>query len=168
MNKTEYTSKTEEAYGIKAAGTGTKPFVLWREVAMAYIAPAIMAGIGGLVTGARDLQIAALTSIGGTSALVAWMIGHWLQRRGGHQRWIIRTHRLTVTGLFALAGAALGLFAAWLTTWYAGVMGPGPLPWLSRLWFDFPMSAAIACTTITWRWHPADRQHATHKGEGKK
>lgn len=135
---------------------------------MAYLAPAIMAGIGGLVTGAKDLQIAALTSIGGTSALAAWMIGRWLQRRGGRQRWIIRAHRLAVTVLFALAGAALGLFAAWLTTWYAGVMGPTPLPWLSRLLFDFPMSAAIACTTITWRWHSAARQHATHKGEGKK
>lgn len=46
MNQMKYSNQTDDVYGIKAAGSKKKTFVLWREVVMAYAAPAIMAGIG--------------------------------------------------------------------------------------------------------------------------
>lgn len=70
MNQMKYPNQTEDVYSIKAVGSKKKTFVLWREVVMVYAAPAIMAGIGGLVTVDRGLQIAALTTIGGASTLI--------------------------------------------------------------------------------------------------
>ncbi|AET62098.1 hypothetical protein HPL003_26930 [Paenibacillus terrae HPL-003] len=119
MNKTtEYPNQTDGVYEIKSAGSGTKTFVLWREVVMAYVSPAIMAGIGGLVTADKGLQLGALTTIGGTSAFLALMLGLWLRSRGGHKGWIIGAPHLVVVGLFALVGAIFGLFAAWGDIWF--------------------------------------------------
>lgn len=42
----KYPYPPDDAYGIKTVGSRKKPFALWREVVMAYAAPAIMAGIG--------------------------------------------------------------------------------------------------------------------------
>ncbi|MFJ7205097.1 hypothetical protein ACIQWR_16330 [Streptomyces sp. NPDC098789] len=55
---------------------------LWPDVLIAYAAPALSAGAGGLLTGRPDLTVAALTSIAGTSALVAALTGSRLRRRG--------------------------------------------------------------------------------------
>ncbi|QOT01295.1 hypothetical protein JNUCC42_09300 [Brevibacterium sp. JNUCC-42] len=149
----KYPDKTKSIYAIKAARSDAKTFVLWREVVMAYVSPAIMAGVGGLVTADRQLQIGALTTIGGSSALVALMIGLWLQRLGGHKRWIIGAPHLAVVGMFALAGASFGLFAAWVTSGLLEIFYPSHhLAWLGRVWIDFPLSATIACTLVTWRW----------------
>ncbi|MEU2632479.1 hypothetical protein ABZ641_36665, partial [Kitasatospora sp. NPDC007106] len=57
------------------------PFVLWREVLAAYAMPAVTAGIGGAVTRQPHLVAAALTTIGGTSALVAAALGAVLRRQ---------------------------------------------------------------------------------------
>lgn len=46
MNQMKYPNQTDDVYSIKAVGSKKKTFVLWREVVMAYAAPAIMAGIG--------------------------------------------------------------------------------------------------------------------------
>lgn len=46
MNQMKYPTQTDDVYGITAVGSKKKTFVLWREVVMAYAAPAIMAGIG--------------------------------------------------------------------------------------------------------------------------
>lgn len=65
---------------------GARPFILWREVLVAYLAPALMAGAGGVASGQSGLTMAAFTSIAGTSAVVALLIGSWLLRRGSHGR----------------------------------------------------------------------------------
>ncbi|WP_372025607.1 hypothetical protein ACBG85_27840 [Rhodococcus sp. NyZ502] len=64
-----------------------RPFTLWREVLVAYLAPALMAGAGGVASGQSGLTMAAFTSIAGTSAVVALLIGSWLQRRGRSRPW---------------------------------------------------------------------------------
>lgn len=169
MNKTEYPSKTEGLYDIKTADSGAKTFVLWREVVMAYASPAIMAGIGGLVTADKGLQIGALTTIGGASAFIALMLGLWLRSRGGHKRWIICTPHLVVVGMFALMGAAFGLFAAWTTSNLLGIIIPmDNLTWVDRVWIDFPLSGVIASTIVTWRWRLAVTTNFSSKGEDKK
>jgi len=156
MNKMNYPNQTDGVYGIKAAGSKGKTFVLWREVVMAYAGPAIMAGIGGLISGDKGLQIGALTTIGGTSALVALILGLWLRSRGGRKRWIIGAPHLVVVGMFALAGALLGLLAAWVTSDLLGIFIPiDHLAWVGRVWIDFPLSGFIASTIVTWRWHLA-------------
>jgi hypothetical protein len=153
MNKMKYPNQTDDVYGIKAAGSKKKTFVLWREVVMAYAAPAIMAGIGGLVTDDRGLQIGALTTIGGASALMALMIGILLRSRVGLIRWIICAPHLVVVGVFALAGSSFGLYAAWVTSGLLEFMIPSNhLAWVSRVWIDFPLSGFIASTIVTWRW----------------
>ncbi|MGD8190707.1 hypothetical protein ACQCN2_12075 [Brevibacillus ginsengisoli] len=156
----KYPNKTERVFVINAAGSSAKTFVLWPEVVMSYVSPAIMAGIGGLITADRNLQIAALTTIGGSSALVAWMLGLWLRSRGRRKRWLIATPHLVVVGMFALAGVLLGLLAAWMTSGLVDIIDPAHhLSWVDRVWTDFPLSATIACTMVTWHW----RQTVTTK-----
>jgi hypothetical protein len=156
MNQMKYQNQTDDVYGIKAVGSKKKTFVLWREVVMAYAAPAIMAGIGGLVTSDRGLQIGALTTIGAASALMALMIGILLRSRVGQMRWVIGAPHLVVVGVFALAGSSFGLFAAWATSGLLEIMIPSnDLAWVGRVWTDFPLSGFIASTIVTWRWRLA-------------
>ncbi|MCP1310207.1 hypothetical protein [Paenibacillus tyrfis] len=169
MNRMESADKRGGAPYSASAGSGASHFVLWREVVMAYASPAVMAGIGGLVTADKGLQIAALTTIGGASALIAWMLGLWLRSAGGRNRWIASANRVVVTGAFALGGAALGLLAAWATIYLFGIVRPfDHAAWLDRVWFDFPLSGTIASTIITWRWRLAVRKKFSFKGEERK
>ncbi|GIO09176.1 hypothetical protein J31TS6_52040 [Brevibacillus reuszeri] len=159
MSNMNDSKKVGSTYVMRASRSQAKKFVLGREVLMAYISPAIMAGIGGLITADRNLQIGALTTIGGTSALVALLLGLWLKSRGENYRWIIQTPHLAVVGLFAVAGGVVGLIAAWTTTSLANQFYPNHhFSLLSRVWTDFPLSATIASTLIAWRWRLATKQ----------
>ncbi|WP_068618177.1 hypothetical protein [Paenibacillus tuaregi] len=134
---------------------GTRKFVLWREVVMAYVSPALMAGIGGLITGDRGLQLGALTTIGGTSALIALMLGLWLRTRGGSmdQSWMLRVPHLLVVVIFGLGGGMLGLVAAWaISDCLSSMISIGHMAWVQRIPIDFPLSGVIASVIITWRW----------------
>ncbi|MEK3880863.1 hypothetical protein [Paenibacillus sp. FSL M7-0420] len=156
MNQMKYPNQTDDVHGIKTVGSRKKAFVLWREVVMAYVAPAIMAGIGGLVTADRGLQIGALTTIGGASAFMALMLGLLLRSRVGHMRWVIGAPHLVVLGGFALAGSLCGLCVAWVISGVLELMMPGHhLAWVDRVWTDFPLSGFIASTIVTWRWRLA-------------
>ncbi|MGG4147608.1 hypothetical protein ABEW34_31320 [Paenibacillus algorifonticola] len=165
----KYPNQTDAAYGIQAASSKNKSFVLWREVVMAYAAPAIMAGIGGLVTADRGLQIGALTTIGGASALLALMIGLLLRSRVGDVRWVIGAPHLFVVAVFALAGSSFGLYAAWVTSVLLENMIPSNhWAWVGRVWIDFPLSGFIASTIVTWRWRIAVTTHFSSKRRTKK
>ncbi|MGG4443007.1 hypothetical protein [Brevibacillus fortis] len=145
--------KSGVAYPIKVARSKRKSFVLWREAFMAYLSPAIMASIGGWITADKGLQLGALTTIGGTSALIALLLGQWLQSCGIHKRWVTGTPRLALVAVMGMTLAVIGLLAAWLTTELLVIFAPGEsLAWLSRVWIDFPLSAIIASTLITWGW----------------
>ncbi|OUQ89227.1 hypothetical protein B5G50_04015 [Brevibacillus brevis] len=156
-------AKSGGVYPIKRANPERKSFVLWREVVMAYLSPAIMASIGGWIIADKGLQIGALTTIGGTSALIAALLGRWLQSQGIHKRWITHTPHLALLAVMGMTMAVIGLLAAWLTTELLVIVAPGEsLAWLSRVWIDFPLSAIIASTLITWRWRSSishDRQN---------
>ncbi|WP_282943172.1 hypothetical protein [Paenibacillus sp. RC67] len=150
MNNMHYRRKMEGASAIKS---NTNAFVLWREVLMAYVSPAVMAGLGGLITADRNLQIGALTTIGGASAIMAWLLGLWLRSKGGDVRWMIRMPRIVAVTMFAIIGASLGLLTAWATLGLLEmVLSYAQWDWIQRVWFDFPLSGAIACTIMTWRW----------------
>ncbi|MDK8181774.1 hypothetical protein [Paenibacillus sp. UMB4589-SE434] len=147
-----YPSFSENNRRVEAGSS--QQFVLWREVIMAYAAPAIMAGIGGLITGDKGLQIGALSSIGGMSAFVALMVGFWLQNRGIHKRWLVKAPHVVAVGAFALFGAGFGLVAAEVTTMLHDLWWPNSyIVWFSRVGIDFPLSTTIACVSVTWRWH---------------
>ncbi|MEU5147920.1 MULTISPECIES: hypothetical protein [Streptomyces] len=132
-----------------------RPFALWREVLTAYAAPALTAGAAGIATGQRDLAVAAVTSIAGTSAVVAFLVGAWL-RNGGHpRRWTRSTGLPGAAVTVVLAVAATG--AAALLGWFAAQWLPAhtPVPGgprLERLRIDLPVSAALAATIVTLRW----------------
>ncbi|MFG2622517.1 hypothetical protein ACGFXC_33375 [Streptomyces sp. NPDC048507] len=152
---------------------------LRREVLVAYAAPALTAGAGGLLSGRPELAVAALTSIAGTSALVTALAGIRLRRRGNRGRLPrpavpARAVRAVGAGLAAAAVAAVvaHLAVAGLTTWPGP---PGPLPWgdrgdggaslatwPGRLRLDLPLSAALAAALTTWRWHGAARPALTN------
>ncbi|WP_305953435.1 hypothetical protein [Paenibacillus sp. P32E] len=169
MSQMKCPNQTDDVYGIKTVGSRKKTFVLWREVVMAYAAPAIMAGIGGLVTADRGLQIGALTTIGGASALMALIIGLLLRSRVGHMRWVIGAPHLVVVGGFALAGSLCGLCAAWITSDLLEIRIPGNhLAWVDRVWTDFPLSGFIASTIVTWRWRLAVTTNFSSKRRIKK
>ncbi|MFF2556535.1 hypothetical protein ACFVUS_36395 [Nocardia sp. NPDC058058] len=124
-------------------GASPPKFVLWREVLVAYLAPALSAGIGGLLTGNQDLLLAAFTSIAGVSAVVAALIGMWLRRNEYHPR--PTTPRLAAVAATAAGAATIAAVFAWLATHY--------LPALpDRIRIDFPIAAALAATITTWRW----------------
>ena len=137
-------------------GSGPPRFTLWREVLMAYLAPALTAGAGGLATAQPDLTIAACTSIAGTSAVVAILTGSWLQRRGTRGAWLTAPPRIVPTVAFAVAAAAAGGLVAWLVTgWTPGEVAGRHGSWPDRLRLDLPLSSALAAGIITWRWRGA-------------
>lgn len=125
---------------------------------MAYVAPTVLAGIGGLVSGQPSLLIRACTSIGISSAVVAALIGAWLQRRGLRHRWLSSGPLpVTIAGV-AVEAALLGGIAGWLVNLGASAwFGAHQWPWPGDLGVDLPVSAAIAATIITWRWRHAQR-----------
>ncbi|MFE2140730.1 hypothetical protein ACFXA3_03060 [Streptomyces sp. NPDC059456] len=124
------------------------PFVLWRDVLTAYAMPAVMAGLGGAVTRQPQLVVAALTTIGGTSALVTAALGAALRRRPVRTR-IPRGLAAVATGLAATGlGLVAGLAAA---RWLPQVPGLADSPWPRRLPLDLSVSSAIAATVTTWR-----------------
>ncbi|MFD3449033.1 hypothetical protein ACFDTO_31175 [Microbacteriaceae bacterium 4G12] len=158
----KYLNRTKDVYEV----TDEKTFVLWQEVIMAYVAPAIMAGIGGFITADKGLQLGALTTIGGTSVVVAWIIGFWLERQGNNNRWISGANHFIVVAIFSLIGAMLGVFTAWITSCVLRVLWPfDHLVWFDRIWIDFPLSATITCAIITWRWRLSIKKISSPKGE---
>jgi hypothetical protein len=153
MSRWKHSHQTEPASTLAPIGSEAKDFVLWREVLMAYISPALMAGIEGLITGDRHLQIAAWTTIGGASGLIAWLLGLWLRKQGRGTPWVVRPPRLLVVTMFAIVCAFLGLCAAWVTNGLADISGSIDRSlWLDRIWIDFPLSGTIASLILTWRW----------------
>ncbi|MGW2398705.1 hypothetical protein ACWCYY_19345 [Kitasatospora sp. NPDC001664] len=128
------------------------PYVLWKEVLPAYLMPAVMASAGGFASGQPQLVAAALTTIGGSSALVAGALTVALHRRPVPAR-PPRTPRLLAalaTGLAgAAAGLAVGLAASQLLPLIPALDGS---PWPGRLPADFAISSAIAGTIATFRW----------------
>ncbi|WP_411735887.1 hypothetical protein [Paenibacillus sp. M2] len=144
---------SEEAYPNRAANPPQKPFVLWRELIPAYLSPAIMASIGGIVTADKVLQLRALTTIGGASLLMALCAGLWLRNRENRPRWVTKAPRVIVVGCLALAGAGFGFVAAWGISNVLQIVNPSSSwAWLDHIGFDFPLSGAIACTIMSWRW----------------
>jgi hypothetical protein len=116
-----------------------RPFNLRAETCVAFLAPTLMAGISGLITHQTALAVAAPTSIGLTSAVVAVITGTVLQ----HRRTAERLKRRLLPSL--AAGLTAGAIAACV-----GLPASG---WLPRLRVDLPLSAVLAATIITWRWH---------------
>lgn len=129
---------------MDTANTRAK-FVLWREVLFAYLAPAICAGAGGLITGRADLMVAALTSIAGTSAVVALAIGMWLRHRAIRYP---RLRRMSPVRLAVASGIGAVVIAVALTQSLRPVtVLPG------RIRVDVPIAALIATVIITARWN---------------
>ncbi|MFJ9696972.1 hypothetical protein [Kitasatospora sp. NPDC101183] len=136
----------------KKARGAPPPFVLWREVLTSYAMPAVMAGLGGAFTRQPQLIAAALTTIGGTSALVAAALGTLLRRRPARTR-APRTPRVLAAALLGLVAAALGLAAGLAGAhWLPQLPALADSPWPGRLPVDLPVSSAIAATVVTWRW----------------
>ncbi|MEU6297738.1 hypothetical protein [Streptomyces erythrochromogenes] len=130
-----------------------RPFVLWREVLTAYAAPALTAGAAAVATGQRDLAVAAVTSIAGTSAVVAFLLGTWLRNGGRPRRWTTVLPGVVVTVVLAVATTG----AAALLGWFAARWLPAHAPLLAgarleRLRIDLPVSAALATAVVTLRW----------------
>lgn len=135
---------------------GKARFTLWREVVVAYAAPALIAGVGGLISGQANLLVSAVTSIGISSAVVAALIGTWLQRRD--HAWLTSRPRPVAIAGVAIAAALLGGLAGWLVNVGASAwLGAHQWPWPADLGVDLPVSAAIAATIITWRWRATQR-----------
>ncbi|MER7760642.1 hypothetical protein [Streptomyces sp. NPDC097619] len=140
------------------AGTRSpaRPRPLGREALTAYLAPALSAGTGGLLTGTPDLTLAAVTSIGLPSALVTLLLGAHLRRLGARRR----ARSGGGTGLpqplravgYALLAAALtapvGLAAATLLPTRLDFPGT---TWPDRLALDLPLSATLAALIVTFR-----------------
>ncbi|MET9659266.1 hypothetical protein [Streptomyces sp. NPDC006510] len=135
-------------------GSPVRPFTLWKEVAVAYLAPALTAGLGGVLSGQPELTMAAFTSIGATSAVMAFVVGGWLHHRGRPRRWTTSVPRPVITVGLGTAAAAIAGVAGWFASGWLPSHTPVPDDgWLERLRIDLPLSAALATTIVTWRWH---------------
>ncbi|WP_335938880.1 hypothetical protein [Streptomyces sp. PTD5-9] len=135
-------------------GSATRPFTLWKEVATAYLAPALTAGLGGVLSGRSELTAAAFTSIGLTSALVACAVGAWLHRRGRPRRWTTSAPRPALALVLTVAAAGIAGAAGWFASDWLPSHAPVPdAERLERLRIDLPLSAALATAIVTWRWH---------------
>ncbi|MER6256996.1 hypothetical protein ABT224_37245 [Streptomyces sp. NPDC001584] len=130
-----------------------RPFALWREVLTAYAAPALTAGTAGVLTGQRDLAVAACTSIAGTSAVVAFLIGTWLRHGGQPRRWTLTMPRGVLTAVLVITAVGAAALLGWFTAqWLPAHTPVTATPWLERLRVDLPVSAALATTIVTLRW----------------
>ncbi|GAA2158610.1 hypothetical protein GCM10009760_61750 [Kitasatospora kazusensis] len=138
----------------RTGGPRPQTFTLWREVAVAYVAPALTAGLGGLAGGRADLTVAACTSIAGTSAVVALLTGAWLQRHRRRPRpWTLSLPRAVLAlGLAVGAAAVAGLLGLLAADWLPAHTGLPDPRWLDRLRTDLPVSAALAAAIVSWRW----------------
>ncbi|WP_371484139.1 hypothetical protein [Kitasatospora sp. NBC_00315] len=137
----------------RAGSRPSRPFTLWREVLTAYAAPALMAGTAGVVTGQRDLAVAACSSIAGTSAVVAFLVGTWLRHGGQPRRWTTTTPRVALTAALVITAAGVAALLGWFTAQWLPAHTPIPAsPWLERLRIDLPVSTALATTIVTLRW----------------
>lgn len=102
-------------------------------------------------------MIAAATTIGGTSAVVATLVGSALRRRpnrspGG------RAPRALLAPALGLAAAAVALAVGLAAAhWLPQIHGLATSPWPGRLPIDLPVSSAIAATVITSRWRGSRR-----------
>ncbi|MCF3183833.1 hypothetical protein IPZ70_28400 [Streptomyces polychromogenes] len=141
-------------------GSATRPFTLWKEVATAYLAPALTAGLGGFLSGQPEVTRAAFTSIGVTSAVVACIVGSWLHRGGRPRLWTAAMPRpVLILGLAVTAVAIAGLAGWFASDWLPSHTPVPDAGWLQRLRIDLPLSAGLATTIVTWRWHgTASRQ----------
>ncbi|MCZ4124686.1 hypothetical protein [Streptomyces sp. H39-S7] len=140
----------------QAASRPSRPFTLWREVLAAYVAPALMAGIPGVVTEQQDLAVAACTSIAGTSAVVAFLVGTWLRHGGQPRRWTATMPRLALTAALVIIAAGTAALLGWFTAqWLPAHTAIPTTAWLERLRIDLPVSAALATTIVTLRWRSA-------------
>lgn len=129
-----------------------RSFTLWREVLVAYLAPALMAGAGG-VAGQSGLTMAAFTSIAGTSAVVALLIGSWLQRRGRSRPWTTALPRIVVAAILAVGAAVIAGLVGWFASrWLPAHTSVVDTARLARLQLDLPISAAVAAVIVSWRW----------------
>lgn len=137
----------------RSPGRSSRPFTLWREVLTAYLAPALMAGTAGIVTGQQDLAVAACTSIAGTSAVVAFLVGAWLRHGGRPRRWTGTMPRVALTGVLVLITAGAAALLGWFAAQWLPAHTPVPAAaWLERLRIDLPVSAVLATTIVTLRW----------------
>ncbi|MEU4351079.1 hypothetical protein [Streptomyces sp. NPDC023838] len=137
----------------RTASRPCRPFTLWREVLTAYAAPALTAGTAGVVTGQQDLAVAACTSIAGTSAVVAFLVGIWLRHGGRPRRWTTTTPRAALTAVLVITAAGTAAVLGWSTAqWLPAHTAVPATPWLERLRIDLPVSAALATTIVTLRW----------------
>lgn len=138
--------------------SGKARFTLWREVAISYVAPALIAGVGGLVSGRASLLVSAFTSIGISSAVVAALTGSWLQWRGLRHRWLKSGPWLVTIARIAITAAMLGGLVGWLVNLGASLwFGAHQWPWPADLGINLPISATIAATIVTWRWRDAQQ-----------
>ncbi|MGW7463013.1 hypothetical protein [Streptomyces sp. NPDC054797] len=136
-----------------AVSRPARPFTLWREVLTAYAAPALTAGTAGVVTGQQDLAVAACTSIAGTSAVVALLVGVWLRHGGRPRRWTATAPLLALAVTLVITTAGAAALLGWFTAGWLPAHTPVPAtPWLERLRIDLPVSAALATTIVTLRW----------------
>ncbi|WP_330334480.1 hypothetical protein OHS33_35155 [Streptomyces sp. NBC_00536] len=140
----------------------TRPFTLWREVLTAYAAPALMAGTAGILTGQRDLAVAACTSIAATSAVVAFLVGTWLRNGGRPRRWTTTTPRVILTAALLVITVGAAALLGWFTAQWLPAHTPLPAaPWLLRLRIDLPVSATLATTIVTLRWRSSSTATTT-------
>ncbi|MER5807815.1 hypothetical protein ABT143_06410 [Streptomyces sp. NPDC002033] len=137
----------------EAVSRPPRQFILWREVLTAYAAPGLMAGTAGFLTGQRDLAVAACTSIAGTSAVVAFLVGRWLRNRGRSRRWTTTVPRVLLTAVLVVTAVGAAALLGWFAAQWLPAHTPVPAtPWLERLRIDLPVSAALATTIVTLRW----------------
>ncbi|MEV8637025.1 hypothetical protein AB0395_35830 [Streptosporangium sp. NPDC051023] len=135
-------------------GFTARPFTLWKEVAVAYLSPALTAGLGGFLSGQPELTVAAFTSIGVTSAVVAAVVGAWLHRRGRPRRWTTSVPRPVLTIGLGIAAAGIAGMAGWFASnWLPSHTSVPDAWWLKRLQIDLPLSVGLAAAIVTWRWH---------------
>ncbi|MGW6425514.1 hypothetical protein ACWF82_22825 [Nocardia sp. NPDC055053] len=123
---------------------------------IAYLAPALTAGAAGAATGQAELTVAACTSIAGTSAVVALLIGAWLHTPKGPRPWTTVVPRAVLAAALALGAATVVGLVAWLVCrWLSANTSVADTVWPTRLPLDLPISAAVAAGIVSWRWRGA-------------
>ncbi|MFJ8045447.1 hypothetical protein ACIRBX_33565 [Kitasatospora sp. NPDC096147] len=142
-----------------------KPYVLWQEVLPAYLMPTVMAGTAGLLSDQPELAVAAPTTIGLSSAVVAALLTVRLHRRPVRPH---RAPRLPAALVVGLGAAVVGLVVGFGVSQLLGLVPAlDGNPWPGRLPGDFAISSLIAGTIATFRWRGSRAAQAKAKAEAE-
>ncbi len=132
---------------------GARPFILWREVLVAYLAPCADGGCGRSrirPIGPHDGGIYVHRGHVGSGGVADRLLAAASRES---RPWTTALPRIMVAAILAVGAAVIAGLVGWFASrWLPAHTSVVDTAWLARLQLDLPISAAVAAVIVSWRW----------------